>query len=73
MNQSKLQSLIESCTNIGIGMILSLITQLIVFPIYNVEINFGANLEILVIFTCVSLTRQYFLRRIFNRGLKNEG
>lgn len=65
--QSKRQSLIETVTSIFIGLAVSFLTQIIVFPIYNLEVNFSQNLQITLIFTIVSIARGYFVRRIFNK------
>lgn len=64
--QSRKGSFAESCISTGIGMFISLITQLIIFPLYGIKIAFHQNLQILFIFTIISVARQYFLRRIFN-------
>lgn len=65
--QSKRQSLIETVTSTFIGLVVSFLTQIIVFPIYNLEVNFSQNLQITLIFTVVSILRGYVVRRVFNR------
>lgn len=65
--QSKKQSLIETVTSTLIGLAVSFLTQIIVFPLYNLEVNFTQNLQITLIFTVVSIARGYFVRRIFNK------
>ena len=67
MAQTKRQSLIESATNIIIGYLVALISQLIVFPLVDVHVNFSTNLEISLYFTVISLVRSYLVRRWFNR------
>jgi hypothetical protein len=67
MKQSKKQSLIEVVTSTLIGMLVSIITQMIVFPIYGMEVNLFQNFQITVIFTVVSIIRSYFVRRVFNK------
>lgn len=69
--QSKRGSLAESVVSTLVGMIISLIAQLFVFPLYGIQINFNQNLQILFIFTIISIARQYVLRRIFNRRSTN--
>jgi hypothetical protein len=59
-------SVMESTANIGIGMICALITQLIVFPLFGLEVTLTKNLAILMIFTTVSFVRSYLVRRGFN-------
>ena len=66
MSQSKKMSAVESISNIAVGMGVALVTQLIVFPLFGLEVTFGDNLAILSIFTAVSFIRSYCLRRVFN-------
>ena len=67
MKQSRRMSLFESITNVVIGYLLSLITQVVVFPIFQIEVSLADNMAISVIFTVVSLVRSYVLRRVFER------
>lgn len=71
--QSRLQSLLESCANVAIGYTVALLTQLVVFPLFRMEVSLGSNLAIGGIFTLVSLIRSYAIRRLFNylHGVKN--
>ena len=64
--QTRLQSLIEAWVNVIIGYIVALVAQLIVFPLYDLEVSFSQNLQIGLIFTVVSIVRSYLLRRFFN-------
>lgn len=64
--QSRKGSFAESCISTAVGFIVTLLVQLIVFPIYHIQLNAVQNLQIVAIFTVVSIARQYFLRRIFN-------
>jgi hypothetical protein len=64
--QSKKMSVLEQFANIGVGMIIALITQIITFPLFGLEVTFGNNLAILGIFTVVSFIRGYCFRRVFN-------
>jgi len=68
--QTRIASLMEALANIGIGMVLSFITQILVFPLFGIEISTQSNLLILMIFTLVSLVRSYVIRRWFNGGFK---
>jgi hypothetical protein len=65
--QTRLMSLIEAITNVVVGLIVSLVTQLLVFPLYGIEVSFSANVQIMLIFTVVSIVRSYALRRVFTR------
>lgn len=65
--QSRLQSAIESCTNVAIGYFVALAAQLAVFPMYGIDVKLADNVQIGIIFTAVSLVRSYVIRRFFNR------
>lgn len=69
MKQSKKQSLIESVTNVLIGMVISLTVQLIVYPIMDIEVKFIQNIYLTLIFTVVSIARSYIIRRFFNKKI----
>jgi hypothetical protein len=66
MTQSKRHSLIESVTNIAIGMVVSLASQSVIFPLCSVYVSMGTNITITAWFTVISLVRQYAIRRYFN-------
>lgn len=65
--QSKLMSLVEAITNIAIGAVIALASQLIIFPLYDVHLPLSQNIAITGWFTAVSVVRSYCLRRVFNR------
>jgi len=60
-------SLIETLTNVAIGYIVAILSQLAVFPIFNIHIPLTDNLLIGVWFTVISIIRGYLVRRLFNR------
>ena len=64
--QSKTQSIIETITNVVIGYIVALLSQLAVFPLFDIHIPLSSNLMIGVWFTGIGLVRGYFVRRYFN-------
>ena len=64
--QSKKQSFIESLINILIGYITALVSQLLIFPLFNIIVPFTDNLLIGAYFTIISLIRSYLIRRFFN-------
>ena len=71
--QSKLQSLIESLTNILIGYLTALLSQVIIFPLFDIDVTFQDNLLIGLYFTIISLLRSYLVRRYFNkRSIDND-
>jgi len=65
--QTKLDSFIESITNILIGYIFAIISQLLIFPLFDINIPFSDNLLIGIYFTLISLIRSYLIRRYFNK------
>lgn len=69
MQQTRLESLLEVFINVSIGWVVALITQLIVFPLYGIQVTIGEQLGISVIFTAVSIVRGYIVRRWFNAGI----
>lgn len=69
MNQTKLESLAEVIINVAIGWVIALLTQLIVFPMFGINVTVGEQLSISVIFTAVSIARTYVIRRWFNAGI----
>lgn len=64
--QSKKHSLIESFANVIIGYSISLISNILVFPLFDIHTTLSINLKIGGVFTIVSIARSYFLRRLFN-------
>lgn len=67
--QSKLDSLIESCINVGIGFLVSVIANFIIFPWVGVSASTGQILWIGAGMTLVSVARSYFVRRFANKYL----
>lgn len=65
--QTRTQSLIESILNVIIGYGVALTTQIIVFPMFDMQVRLRDNIAIGLIFTAVSIVRSYFVRRLFNR------
>lgn len=66
MSQRRTWSLLESLTNITLGYFIALGAQLLIFPLFGIHIPLRDNLQIGLLFTCVSLVRSYTLRRMFN-------
>ena len=65
--QSRIMSVIEAATNVLIGLVVSLISQLAIFKLYDINITLSQNVEITLYFTVISIVRSYALRRLFNR------
>lgn len=66
MSQSKRQSAAEAIAHTLIGFCVSFLAQLVVYPMYGARFTTGQNLQILLIFTLLSIVRSYVLRRLFN-------
>jgi len=64
MTQSRAMSLAESATNVVVGYVLALVTQLIVFPWFGIAAALHEHLAIGVVFVGISLVRGYLLRRL---------
>ena len=64
--QTKRQSLIESLTSTTIGIIIGIVLNLTVLPIFGYPVSLSDSLWISVIFTVVSIIRSYIIRRWFN-------
>lgn len=66
-NQTKKHSLIESTIQTIIGLLTSIIVQLILYPILNIPVTLKQNLIITIVFFVVSIVRGYLVRRFFNK------
>jgi hypothetical protein len=69
MQQTRLGSLIESLLNIAIGYLVALLSQLMIFPLFDIHVPLSTNLWIGAWFTLISLVRSYIIRRWFNARL----
>ena len=67
MTQSRRMSLIEAATNVAVGYVLAIVTQIVVFPWFGLNANLMDHLTIGVAFLGISLVRGYLLRRVFER------
>jgi hypothetical protein len=65
MTQSPRISLIEAITNVALGYVLAVATQIIVFPWFGLHLSLGDNLALGAVFVGISLLRSYALRRLF--------
>lgn len=65
--QTHKHSAAESVANVAIGLLVSILGQLIIFPLLGINVPFTTNLQVAFWFTVLSLTRTYLLRRYFNR------
>lgn len=65
MRQSRIMSMIEAATNVVVGYVLAIATQIVVFPWFGIETGLAEHLTIGIAFVGVSLVRGYLLRRLF--------
>jgi hypothetical protein len=63
-------SLVEAVANVGVGYVLAVATQVLVFPLFGLEASLRQSLGLGAIFTLVSLVRGYLLRRVFEAACK---
>ena len=64
--KSKKMSLIETVLSVLIGYIVALLSQIVVFPLFDIEVSLIDNLLIGLLFTVISIIRGYYVRRLFN-------
>jgi len=65
MKQSRTMSLVESVANIGAGYGIAVVAQVVVFPLFGIEVGLGEHLAIGALFAVVSVVRSFMLRRLF--------
>lgn len=70
--QSRTESLKEACVIMFWSMVTSLVSQLVIFRLLNVDVSIKENLIILLWFTAISIIRNYIIRRYFNRKIKRK-
>lgn len=66
MSQSKVSSFIEALMNVAIGFGINYIANLLIFPLFNMNISLIDNLWMGMIYTIISIVRSYVIRRWFN-------
>lgn len=64
--QTKIKSIMEVVSSTLIGFATSIITQLLIFPLYDIKVTHGEQFFIAIIFMVVSIIRSYLVRRLFN-------
>lgn len=69
MTQTRLQSMIEALVNVALGMVISVLLSLVVYPAFGHAFTLAQNIGITVIFTVASILRSYVVRRWFNAVL----
>lgn len=64
--QTKLQSLLEALWNTFIGYLISVGVQVWLLPMCGVHLPLAHNMQIVAIFTAISILRSFVVRRFFN-------
>lgn len=67
MSQSRKASALEALVNVALGYVLAVLAQMLIFPLYGLDVSFGENLSIGLAFVGISMIRSYVLRRFFER------
>lgn len=67
MAQSKKQSAFESIVNIVIGLAVSFLIQIIIYPLLEIPVTIKQNIIITIVFFLASFIRGYAIRRYFNK------
>ena len=65
MKQSRAMSLVEAWANVCFGYSVAVITQIVIFPVFGLQMTLAQNLKIGAVFTVVSIARSFALRRVF--------
>ena len=55
MSQSRRMSMVEAATNVTVGYVLAVATQIVVFPRFDLHPSLGEELTIGALFTVISL------------------
>lgn len=58
-------SLVEAAANVIVGFALAMVTQVAVFPVFDLSLSTPQALLTSAIFTVISLLRSFALRRLF--------
>ena len=67
-----MRNLIETFIDVGSGLILSTLIQLLIFPFFNLHPTVWESFNIAIIFTVISMMRSWFWRTIFTRRRIND-
>ena len=65
--QKRTHSIIEAVTNTSVGLVINIIAQRFVFPVFDINITVAENFLIASIFTVISIIRGYLIRRFFTK------
>lgn len=65
--QTRKHSAFESITNVVVGYLVAVFSQVLIFPLFGIHIPLGDNFLIGLWFTGISLVRSYIIRRWFTK------
>lgn len=65
MKQSRAMSFVESFANVVVGYGVAVVTQMLVFPGFGLQVTLVQNLKLGMVFTVLSIVRSFTLRRVF--------
>ena len=67
-----MRNLIETFIDVGSGLILSTLIQLLIFPFFDLYPTVWESFNIAIIFTVISMIRSWIWRTIFTRRRIND-
>jgi hypothetical protein len=68
MAQSKARSWREAWINVFVGYTVNFVANITIFPLFGYHVTIHDNIMIGIIYTFISLGRQYIIRRWFSKG-----
>lgn len=68
-NQARITSLIEVCMSTGIGFVISFTAWPFIAHLYDIPYTTSSNFGITAIYTVLSISRSYCMRRFFENDL----
>jgi hypothetical protein len=63
--QTHVASFVEITLSTAVGFVISLVTQILVFPLFGLQVSMGTNLSLTMVFTVISVIRGFVMRRVF--------
>lgn len=67
--QTRIESFVETLVNTAVAFLISMTVNAVVFPMYGFHATASQNAQIVLIFTVVSVVRNYIIRRFFNHRI----
>lgn len=65
--QSRLMSLVEAWSNVAVGFVINLFANLLILPLFGLQVTLSDAFGIGLVFTLISVVRSYLLRRFYER------